>query len=116
MFFQAVCAHNRPAQKHRGRIIPSSLSYRTNAKEIFSRWLARVPFLDRGRGLISSSSHAICKREAKITLAQGLGWGKYALQTISLGQWIIGNYLYCSATLFLGEGVVGRALLGGRHF
>ena len=75
-----------------------------------------MPFLDRGRGLISSSSHAICKRETKITLAQGLGWGKYTLQTISLEQWIVGNYLYCSATLFLDEGVVGRALLGRRHF
>ena len=99
-----------------GRIIPSSLSYRTNAKEILSRWLARVPILDRGRGLISSSSHAICKRETKVTLAQGLGWGKHTLQRINLGQWIIGNYLYCSATSFLDEEVVGRVLLGRRHF
>ena len=46
----SVCAQ-QTCPESQGRIIPSSLSYRTNAKEIFSRWLAQVPFLDRGKGL-----------------------------------------------------------------
>lgn len=72
-----------------------------------------MPFLDRGKGLDFFFLTCYMQEGDKGNTRSGPGLGQ---AHFAMGQWIIGNYLHCSATLFLDEGVVGRVLLDRRHF